>query len=103
MTNSEVDAIVGGYHGDPFRVLGPHPCKPAKKGVNGGWQVNAFLPQAESVDLLLGPKVVPMRKKHPAGFFAAQTLDNPGAYRLRLKLWSGGSLEIDDPYRFPQL
>jgi len=103
MNNSEVEAIVGGYHGDPFRVLGPHPAKPAKKGPSAGWRVCAFLPQAEDAELLLGEKAVPMSKLHPDGFFEAACPDAPGAYRLRLKLFDGASLVIDDPYRFPQL
>jgi hypothetical protein len=24
MTGEEIEAIVGGYHGDAFRILGPH-------------------------------------------------------------------------------
>src|SRR5260370_42642132 len=39
MTPNEVEAIVGGYHGDPFRVLGPHRVK-------NGWEIRSFQPQA---------------------------------------------------------
>src|ERR1039457_7351436 len=27
MTPEEIEAIVGGYHGDPFRILGPPPAR----------------------------------------------------------------------------
>ncbi len=49
MTREEIEAIVGGYHGDAFRILGPHfidrkkPC----------WEVRAFLPQAEEAAVVI--------------------------------------------------
>ncbi len=101
MTSAEVEAIVGGYHGDPFRVLGPH----LVKGTNpeGRWQIRAFLPQAESVELLADGSSAPMIKKHPAGFFVATINGDPGCYKYRLKLWNGALVEAEDPYRFPPL
>ena len=39
MTAEEIEAIVGGYHGDAFRILGPHTRET-------GWEVRAWLPQA---------------------------------------------------------
>ncbi len=102
MTNSEVEAIVGGYHGDPFRVLGPHLVKGAK-GRKPGWEVGAFLPQAEKVDLIAGSQTVAMKKWHPHGFFNVFLGKDPGAYRFRLTLFDGSQREIDDPYRFPPL
>ena len=41
MTEQELEAIAGGYHGDAFAVLGPHAT-----GSNGksGWEIRAFLP-----------------------------------------------------------
>ena len=44
MTPEEIEAIVGGYHGDPFRILGPHAVR--KRGTQARWEVRAFLPQA---------------------------------------------------------
>ena len=46
MTVEEIEAIVGGYHGDAFRILGPHSVR--KKRGQARWEVRAFLPQAES-------------------------------------------------------
>jgi len=102
VTNAEVEAIVGGYHGDPFRVLGPHLVKGTKKA-EGGWQVRAFLPQAESVEIIANGSSAPMTKKHPAGFFVAAINRQPGLYKYRLRLWGGVSVDADDPYRFPPL
>lgn len=94
MTHEEVEAIVGGYHGDPFRVLGPH-------GDGEGWQVRAFLPQAQQAFVKLGDTLHPMAKIHPQGFFEAGFAEPPGAYTLRLRLWTGATVEMGDPYRFP--
>ena len=47
MTSQEIEAIAGGYHGDPFHVLGPHSVTRKK------WEVRAFLPQAESAAVVL--------------------------------------------------
>src|ERR1017187_4499869 len=58
MTVEEIEAIVGGYHGDAFRILGPHSAR--RKGSQARWEVRAFLPQAESLEVVaaaerLGP------------------------------------------------
>jgi 1,4-alpha-glucan branching enzyme len=97
MTQKEIDAIVGGYHGDPFRILGPH-------AVDSGWEVRAFLPQAVEVDVTDAAGATwPMKKKHPTGFWIASPGGEPRAYRLRVKLFSGDVVELEDPYRFPLL
>ena len=96
MTPHEVEAIVGGYHGDPFRVLGPHQEA-------DGWVVRAYLPQATQVSVVENGIATPMQKTHPQGFFVAALAQAPGAYKLHLKLWSGAEKEMEDPYRFPPL
>ncbi len=100
MTRAEIEAIVGGYHGDPFRVLGPH-------SVSGkdspGWEVRTFLPQASEVEVLVDGEAVPMKKTHPQGFYVAALKGQPRAYLLRLKMWNGEVLEREDTYRFPPL
>ena len=103
MTNAEVEAILGGYHGDPFRILGPHLEDPQTKGGKATWLVRAFLPQAESADLIVDGVPAPMEKLHPNGLYLGATAKNPGAYRLRLHLYDGTITDIDDPYRFPTL
>ena len=50
MTAEEIEAIAGGYHGDAFRILGPHSVR--KRRGQPCWEVRAFLPQAESAEVL---------------------------------------------------
>jgi 1,4-alpha-glucan branching enzyme len=102
MTVEEMEAIVGGYHGDAFRVLGPHSVR--KKGGQARWEVRAFLPQAESAAVVMGGEVRPMEKKHSQGFFCGTLSGEPRRYRLRAKLWDGSEVELEDPYRYgPQV
>ena len=96
MTPHEVEAVVGGYHGDPFRVLGPH-------RVTEGWEIRAYLPQAAQAAVVVGGETFEMEQSHPQGFFVVAVERNPGPYLLRLDLWNGSRIEIDDPYRFPPL
>ncbi|HEV3201119.1 MAG TPA: 1,4-alpha-glucan branching protein GlgB [Bryobacteraceae bacterium] len=102
MTAEEIEAIVGGYHGDAFRILGPHGIR--KKGGQSRWEVRAFLPQAESAQVLAGDQCCEMSKPHPDGFFCAFLNGEPRDYRIRARLWDGREIEFDDPYRFgPQI
>jgi 1,4-alpha-glucan branching enzyme len=96
MTPDEVEAIIGGYHGDPFRVLGPHRVKK-------GWEIRTFQPQAYEASVVVDDKPVLLQKADAQGFFVVSLDQDPGRYRLRLKLWNGSEQEIDDTYRFPPL
>jgi 1,4-alpha-glucan branching enzyme len=98
----EVEAIVGGYHGDAFRILGPHQLTDAADGAER-WLVRAFLPHASSAEVLIGGRSVAMDKRHAHGLFSAAFEKEPSDYRLRVHLWNGDVEEIDDPYRFPPL
>jgi 1,4-alpha-glucan branching enzyme len=102
VTNTEVEAIVGGYHGDPFRILGPHLVE-SDGAQKAGWEIRAFLPQAECAEVLLDGRPVPMEKRHPHGFFTARVPGEPDAYRLRVQRYGGATQVVDDPYRFPPL
>ncbi len=101
MTNAEIEAIVGGYHGDPFRILGPH----AVTGKNAAlrWEVRAFLPQASEAEVLAEQGPCAMRMRHPGGFFVAALPQDPRYYRLRLRLRDAQVIEMEDPYRFPPM
>jgi 1,4-alpha-glucan branching enzyme len=102
MTAEEIEAIVGGYHGDAFRILGPHSVR--KRGGQARWEVRAFLPHAESAQLLAGDQRCEMSKQHDHGFFCATLNGDPCEYRIRARLWDGREIEFDDPYRFgPQI
>src|SRR5947209_780847 len=101
MTFEEIEAIVGGYHGDCFRVLGPHSVR--KKAGLPRWEVRAFLPQAESAEVVAGDQTVAMEKLHAQGFFCATLTGQPSHYLIRARLWDGREIAIDDPYRFGPL
>ncbi|MGA2197437.1 MAG: 1,4-alpha-glucan branching protein GlgB, partial [Bryobacteraceae bacterium] len=102
MTVEEIEAIVGGYHGDAFRILGPHSIR--RKGGQARWEIRAFLPQAESAEAIVGADRIAMIKQHARGFFVAALNGDPAAYLIRARLFDGREIEIDDPYRFgPQL
>ena len=58
MTRAEINAIVGGYYGDPFRILGPHSTGRKK----ASWEVRAFLPQAEEAEVVVDGVACPMTK-----------------------------------------
>jgi 1,4-alpha-glucan branching enzyme len=94
MKGDEIEAITGGYHGDAFRVLGPHE-------IESGWEVRAWLPQATSVAVILSNLRLEMKKRHDLGFFVAKLKGKPAHYRLELKLYDGTTEVIEDPYRFP--
>src|SRR6266581_2641751 len=91
MTVSEMEAIVGGYHGDPFKVLGPHRIQKAR--ATPRWEVWAFLPQAETAEVVLpgDSPAVPMAKKHTQGLFVATLEGEPGHYLLRIRVAGSGT------------
>ena len=97
LDSATLERIVGGYHTDPFSILGPHE-------VDKGWQIRAFLPQAAKVEVLLDGATMAMLPLGDKGFF---TLSLTGGlrhhYKLRLTLVDGSVVELDDPYRFPPL
>jgi 1,4-alpha-glucan branching enzyme len=101
MTEQEIEAIAGGYHGDPFRILGPHRLDTDKATTS--WEVRAFLPQARNAAVVTPSRNVPMERVHPYGLFVAKLTSEPNHYRLRLTTHAGETQEVEDAYRFPQL
>ena len=98
MTVQEMEAITGGYHGDPFSLLGPHMVD------NGGkkeWEIRAFLPQAAEAVVQIGTSNFAMERTHPGGLFTAHLENEPGAYKLHVTDRQGTVYEQEDPYRFP--
>ena len=92
-------AIVGGYHGAPFDILGMHPLTVAGKP---GLVVRTFQPQALEVSVNRNGKLYPMTRVHPDGFCE---LVFPGettffSYRLSMVLPDQSGYETEDPYRF---
>ncbi len=99
MTREEIEAVVGGYHGDPFRILGPHSIDKRK----ACWEVRAFLPHAAEARVVVNGEARAMKKVHGTGFYCASIDGEPRPYRLRARTWAGQEVEFDDPYRFPLL
>jgi 1,4-alpha-glucan branching enzyme len=102
LTVEDVNAIAGGYHPDPFRVLGPHQVQ-AEPGLAPEWEVRAFAPEAESLQICSHGKKIAMEKRHPAGVFCGALDHAPGNYRLIASYADGRVSQYDDPYRFPPL
>ena len=101
---SDLAAIVGGYHGAPHNVLGPHVAD-----VDGAAAVaiRVFRPLDERVlvrQLPDGPNTE-MTRIDSAGFFEALFPERaePFAYRLIVLDAAGDEYELEDPYRFPFL
>ncbi len=98
MTDQEMEAIAGGYHGDAFSVLGPHATSSSGKD---GWEIRAFLPQAQDAEVLIDGKTIPMERSHPGGVFTAGVDARPSEYKLRMNDYYGNTSETEDAYRFP--
>ncbi len=96
MLDHDIAGIIGGYHPDPFRVLGPHQ-------IDSGWEIRAFLPGAVAVDLIIGDASHTMAVIHEDGLFVWELKEHPGSYQYRIQWPDGIVQERDDPYRFPLL
>src|SRR5690349_10148816 len=100
MTDQEIEALAGGYHGDPFSVLGPH--ESGSDGKNE-WEIRAFLPQAKQVEAVIDGKTVPMERVHTAGVFTARVGSQPSKHKFRITDYHGHFSEAEDAYRFEPL
>jgi 1,4-alpha-glucan branching enzyme len=94
---SDLSAIIGARHGDPFGVLGLHMT-------DAGLAVRAFVPHAESLEVVSteGELLGALTRKHSHGFFEGLVpgLSLGGLYKLRARN-AGGAWEFYDPYAFP--
>ncbi len=96
VAQAEIEAVVGGFHGDPFNILGAHQ-------VGDKIAIRAFLPQAESVYVLINTQKIPMERQHWDGFFECilpQT-ELPITYQFKIITPNKQEVIIDDPYAFP--
>ena len=91
---AEIDSIAGGYHGDPFGILGPHQT-------DSGWEIRAFLPHARDASIMTIEGSVPMRRLHADGFFVADFPRQPSTYMFNVTRANGDTCLVEDPYRFP--
>ena len=97
MHAADMEAIVGGYHGDPFAHLGPH------TGPSGQSVIRAFPPHAADAAVVADGRTTPMVRIHAAGLFEATLPSLPARYQLRVKSGSGEETVQEDPYRFRPL
>ncbi|MBI5715545.1 MAG: 1,4-alpha-glucan branching enzyme, partial [Chloroflexi bacterium] len=90
-----LSALVGGYHGAPFDVLGVHP-------IAGGMVVRTFQPQAKSVSVIIGSESHATEKIHDDGFFEFNTKSHKDFfnYQLLITLPDDQTYTLEDPYRF---
>jgi len=98
---SDVAAIVGGQHGDPFAILGPHRVRSRGRSAI---VVRAILPGATVARVVPhGAEPCEMKQVHPDGLFEARfpKRQEPFPYRLRVVEAGGLTVETEDPYRFP--
>lgn len=98
----DIDAIVGGYHGAPFNVLGPHLVT-----VNGeqSFVIRAFRPLDAQVFVVHAEQGerTPMQRVHEAGFFEVVFPAGVTSFPYRLVVIDPAGVEhaVEDPYRFP--
>ena len=91
---TDIAALLEARHGDPFSVLGPHPCA-------GGFMLRALLPAAETAALLTPAGPVPLKRRHPGGFFEAFVAGEPPAPGYRLRAANAEAhWEVIDAYAF---
>ncbi len=101
LSNEELAAIAGGFHSDPFSVLGPHP---AAEGV----VVRTFQPASQSVRLVPHQEGVPSRVMEPVlpgSIYQVHLAEAPMplAYSLEVTFDDGSVVQLEDPYRFPSI
>jgi len=96
----EIDAIVGGYHGDAFRILGPHAVK------GDAWEIRAFVPDAAQIEAIPThekdkPKIK-FNRLHDSGLFEGTTkgANRVYAYDLLITDYRGDVRRQRDPYSF---
>ncbi|WIM12645.1 1,4-alpha-glucan branching protein GlgB [Enhydrobacter sp.] len=94
LPREEADALAGGRHSDPFKVLGPHDTA-------GGRLIRACLPGALGVEVLRrtdGVSIGSLADKDGSGLFEGVVSDR-SPYLLRIK-WPQAVQETEDPYSF---
>jgi 1,4-alpha-glucan branching enzyme len=107
LMNDLQTAVLAADYYDPFQFLGVH----EHPDIPGTVIFRSLQPHAETVELLTGDNVYPLKQNHPDGLFSCSLkraeLAFPGLdpfdYRYRISYRSGVHSLINDPYRFPPL
>jgi len=99
LTEGEMDALAGAYHGQPFDVLGPH-----RYDIDGTMYlvVRAFRPDAKTVQVKMADAPRPMDRIHPDGLFEAviDPIPTDARYTLARTDYAGVVTDEYDPYSF---
>ena len=96
LPSETIDAIVGGYHNDPFSILGPHIEKRSTV-------VRVFEPGTASITLhrLNGKKgSFPMQRVHDGGFYESKVGGTKLHYDLEITYHTGVITRRADTYSF---
>jgi 1,4-alpha-glucan branching enzyme len=101
LSTSDIEALVGARHADPFAVLG------FRTDAAGRHFIRAMLPGAAEVsalDAADGAPLVTLAPRDPSGLFEAQAPCPPRGYRLQVRWHNGDEGVYADAYGFgPQL
>lgn len=98
---TQFDALANGDHSDPFAILGMHNTEDGKICVRT-FQLDAIA--VEVMDAETGKAITNLKQVHPAGIFEGNIPRRKEFFAYRLNVsWAAGSLEIEDPYRFPAI
>ena len=93
ITETELDQLVHGEHGEPHRVLGAHV-------EDGRVVVRALRPLADTVTAIVGDQRTPLDHVH-AGVWAGELeLEEVPDYRLEVTYADGSANVSDDAYRY---
>ena len=52
---------------------------------------------------MIGDKLCPMVRQHSGGFFVGELDGDPVPYRIQARLHDGGTIDFEDPYRYPTI
>ena len=103
--NQQIDKLLRAEHYDPFQVLGVHFSEENPDTAI----IRCFQPNAESVDLLIDKKILPMQRIRDEGVFectfnrqkVSDSQLDPYSYQYKITFFDGVVQTINDPYRFP--
>ncbi len=94
--DSRVASLIEARNHDPFAILGQHLTR-------NGWEIRAFLPDAERAFVVAGADRRPMDRIGNGGLFAYRAADRASApYKIAWER-DGVRAESYDPYYFPPL
>ena len=93
--DAEIEAIVAGRHGDPFKCLGLH-------HIDGLWIARSFVPGALTLEALgqKGAKLGKLERRHDAGFFEGPVSIETRQIIQFLAANGGGAWTVTDAYQF---